>query len=483
MKLIEQFDSFLKEVVDLNTTRIQLLEESVTALKSVIRSSDWEAKVKSFAPQGSWAHKTIIKPIGERAFDADLLVFVEPVSMWDAKKYLSTLRAIFANNTTYEDKVRRFSHCITIEYVGERKIDIAPCVVNRQGVIRFEVCNFNTNSFELSEPEKYTELLIERNGWTGGNTLRKVTRLLKYLRDIKGTFSCPSVLLTTLLGMQITLADKGDYINFADVPTALKTILGRLDDWLQLRAARPAILNPVLSSEDLGTLLDDTQYSNFRVKIHTYRAWVDEAYAEPDRDESIGKWRRVFGEEFAKGAAVEKAASISDNARKLTNGLITGASDQATDLVALFARFGPQALPADFDRLPHKQRPQWRALPTPLFSVEIVASRYSDRNGTFVERHQKILSPLPKNNWLRFDVRAAGSPLGQDFQIYWRVTNTDREAWRANALRGGFEKCNDGSSRWEQLQYRGVHTVEAFIIRNRDQLLVAQSKPFYVVIA
>jgi hypothetical protein len=41
-------------------------------------------------------------------------------------------------------------------------------------------------------------LFAGRNAVTGNNLLRKVTRLLKYLRDIKGTFSAKSVLLATL---------------------------------------------------------------------------------------------------------------------------------------------------------------------------------------------------------------------------------------------------------------------------------------------
>jgi hypothetical protein len=73
-------------------------------------------------------------------------------------------------------------------------------------------------------------------------------------------------------------------------------------------------------------------------------------------------------------------------------------------------------------------------------------------------------------------------PLPGGFDIHWRVTNTDEAARKANCLRGGFETSNDGSSRWEQLEYRGVHTVEAFIVRKRDKVLVTQSEPFYVVI-
>lgn len=483
MKLVEHFNTLLTDVVNLNATRLTQLEDSIETLKSTIRSADWGPKIKRFVPQGSWAHKTIIKPVENKAFDADLLVLIEPVSGWEARDYLTTLRAVFADNATYKDKVRRYSHCVTIEYAGERKIDIAPCVVDRGGVTGFQVCNHTANAFEDSEPEQYTAWLIERNGWAGGNGLRKVTRLLKYLRDIKGTFSCPSVLLTTLLGARITWLDSLNTTDFVDLPTALKTITARLDDWLQANPTRPTVCNPVLTSEVLSELWDDAQYTNFRDKVHTYRTWIDDAFAESDRDESIGKWRRVFGDDFAKSVTIEKAARVSDEARVLVESTALTPPGFVGDLVALFSRFGRRALPASFDRLPHKQRPRWRASPNPLFQISVVASRHTARNGVWIDTITSGAGPLPKHHWLRFEARTGvGTPVTNDFEIHWRVTNTDEAARRADCLRGGFEASNDGASRWEQLEYRGVHTVEAFAVRKRDQVLVAQSDPFYVVI-
>jgi hypothetical protein len=64
----------------------------------------------------------------------------------------------------------------------------------------------------------------------------------------------------------------------------------------------------------------------------------------------------------------------------------------------------------------------------------------------------------------------------------WRVTNTDEAAARENALRGRFENPESDNSRWENLKYRGVHLVEAFVIRKRDDKIVGQSPVFRVMI-
>jgi hypothetical protein len=70
-----------------------------------------------------------------------------------------------------------------------------------------EVCNRKDDVFEPTNPLRYTAWLAERNLWVGSNHLQHVIRLIKYLRDIKGTFSAKSILLTTLVGSQINPLD------------------------------------------------------------------------------------------------------------------------------------------------------------------------------------------------------------------------------------------------------------------------------------
>lgn len=126
MKLHEHFKTFLKDHVNLNETRLSLLTASVDAVQSAVRQLDWGPKILGFEEQGSWAHGTIIKPQSGSSFDADLLVLVEPVPDWTPRDYVNKLATELNLMPAYKDKVRRFSHCATIEYAGERKIDIAP---------------------------------------------------------------------------------------------------------------------------------------------------------------------------------------------------------------------------------------------------------------------------------------------------------------------------------------------------------------------
>lgn len=476
MKLLDHFNNFLDEEVNLNTTRIELLSDSVEAVKVALKASDWGPKILSFTAHGSWAHGTIIKPLAGYEFDADLLVIVEPVAGWEAKDYVNKLSAFFDGNSTYRDKVRRFSHCVTIEYGGERRIDVAPCVKDRVYAGTHEVCNRTANKFELSSPMAYTEWVKGRNAVAGGNDLKKVTRLLKYLRDIKTNFTCPSFLFTTLVGLRIFDTDKGS-VAFADTPTCLKTVVGRLDDWLQHYPSVPVILNPVLSSEVQSSVWDQTQYSNFRDKVNLYRGWIDDAYTETDRDESIGKWQRVFGDTFAAGEAKEAGRVSESMARSAALVL----SDHFQDLVSLVKQKGREALPARILRLPYVQRPKWRNA-TQQFTVKVSAQLLVSKHGAYI---QPVISlePIQAGYGIRFTAtNNVGAPFPDNFKVEWRVTNTDQAAYDANALRGGFYASDSGFSRSEELTYHGVHFVEAFLVGKADNRLYGKSEPFYVVI-
>lgn len=480
-KLVSQFNDFLRGTVNLNQTRIAALETNVAALQNFLRQCDWEPRVRGFEEQGSWAHDTIIKPVDGGEFDADLLVLVDPVGTWSAADYVRTLGKAFAASATYSDKVKTWDYCVTITYAGERKVDIAPLVRNRRWEGSLEVCNRTADRFDRSEPADYTAWLRERNVFSGSNSFRKVTRLLKYLRDIKTTFTCPSVLLTTLLGERINWLDK-DTGAFADVPTALKTLIGRLDAWLQARPAKPMVPNPVLASEDFAAGWTEAQYLNFRAFIHKYRGWIDEAYDEEDRSASIRAWRRIFGDDFAKGEELRAAASATDSGISMLASLLASTARHADALVEAVRERGVAILPTWFYTPPHMQAPNWNRAATLSNDVQIFATWHARRDGPVVQRVGRN-DVLPRTGGIWFDVgMGGGAVLPADYRVQWRITNTGMMALRIGQGRGAFYAPERGNRRWEEMHYRGVHIVEAFILRRADDLLIAKSPPFHVVI-
>ncbi len=239
---------------------------------------------------------------------------------------------------------------------------------------------------------------------------------------------------------------------------------------------------PFLPSEDFADVWTDEQYENFRDKIHTYREWIDDAYNETDRNESIAKWRRVFGDDFAGGVVLEEGRSVGKSAVALLKTTVSTAALFAGDLVEAVRQYGGRAIPSRIYNLPYMDRPTWRRAPQ-VIVVNINADLHQSENGPFV-KHVDTLDPLPPGCWLHFQASAqtgmAFNP--NDYAIEWRVTNTDEAAYLANCLRGKFYNSAKDNTRWERLQYRGVHLVEAFVILKRNNTLIGQSGAFRVVI-
>jgi hypothetical protein len=479
MKHVDLFNGFLRDTVNLNDTRIQDLEASIFAIKDAVRASDWAPHLNGWMAHGSWAHKTIIRPV-DGEFDADLIVFVEHVEGWTAATYIDELYNAFRANATYKDKVNRSSHCVTVSYASEKKIDVAPCLTNRTNAL--EVCNRTANQFEQTEPKQYTEWLVEQNGFSGNNSFRKVTRLVKYMRDIKESFTCSSVLLTTLLGHCVSSTDK-DSADFSDLPTAFITVFGRLDDLLQKYPQKPLVPNPFLTTEDFARAWKTgEQYTNFRDKIHTYRGWIDEAHIEQNRSESIANWRRVFGGEFAKGVSIEEGKSVSKAIVANVRTTLAEAAQFTGDLVDALKRFGARVLPPAFDKKAHMEAPKWPR--SGNIPVSVRGDLHRNNHGTQPIGPVSSLEPLQAGNYLHFRaVTNTGGPFDPEtYRVMWRVTNTDEAAAQAGELRGGFEKPENDNSRWESLKYRGIHLVEAFVILKRTNTIAGQSPAFRVVI-
>lgn len=448
MKLTEHFDTFLSDVVNLNQTRIDTLKTRVDAIVTTLEGFEvYSAILIETSPQGSWAHRTIIKPAGNAGFDADVVAFVRPHEEWTPAEYIENLYTQFKSHGTYTGKVSRKTRCITIQYASEFSIDIVPCV-RKSGFWETTewILNRSENIEEQANPDGFNNWFKKQNSYVGKNYLIKVVRLLKYLRDIKMTFSAKSVLLTTLIGERVSTWDEGLGLgnDFTDLPTALRIIIKRLDKYLQENPDMPEVLNPSLPAESFTRHWDQDKYSNFRDCIHRYAEWVEDAYAEEDRDESILKWRRVFGEDFAKSVNFDKAETALS--------VIQG------------------------EDLSHIESPQW-----PIMSVgriEIIATLHSGKGGNFKGAYRSNGSALTPGTWLHFSAKHS---FADSISIKWQVVNTGWAARLAKVLRGNINQT--GQDIWEETKYQGQHWVECFAVDTKRGISLGRSGRFYVNVA
>lgn len=297
MKHVTYFQKFLSEEVDLNKTRLDRLNDSSSAVDTFL-SGNLDAYEKT-ERQGSYGLKTIIKPVGTREYDADMLLYMTYDDDKEPKDYINDVYNCLKANDNYKDKVHRRTRCVYINYAGDFHLDLVPCVTQEDCLTQEEeyfICNNKENRFEVTDGTGYRDWFNEKTRITNGN-LKRVTRLLKFLRDHKGNFSVKSILLTTLIGNSVYTFDEWGE-DFKDIPTSLKTVSNRINDFLQANVSMPEICNPVLDGESFTRHWDQDKYSNFREKFDLYNSKINEAFDAKDHNTSVKKWRELFGDNF-----------------------------------------------------------------------------------------------------------------------------------------------------------------------------------------
>jgi SMODS domain-containing protein len=310
MHLDGHFDVLLKDTVNLSQFRLDTLDSHVSAICTALEADpELGPYVRGKIPQGSWAHRTIINPVGGKEFDADFMLLLEENPGWSAspKTYIDRVYQALDRHRVYGGMPHsRKCRCVRLTYAGSCHVDIVPYLTLSDG--RQVIVNRDSDEWEDTNPEGFTAWMREKDQTAGGN-LRRVIRLMKYLRDHKNSFTgTRSVLLTTLLGEQVSgikqLFDTGYYNS---TPTSLVHIVNDLDAWLQARPLKPSIPDPSGSGVTFDHRWGQATYAYFRDRIHVHAAQMQDAYDEPDKDTSVRKWQEVFGEGFT--APAVKASS------------------------------------------------------------------------------------------------------------------------------------------------------------------------------
>lgn len=311
MRLDPCFQAFMRDTVNINKGRLEILERSVESIyTAIVEDPVFGPRVIDKDPQGSWAHRTIIKPVSGREFDADFMLILQEDSEWSRHPatYIDELHACLSRSTTYKSKLAAPKcRCVRVVYGGDYHVDIVPFVVLGSG--RQVIVNHDEDEWEDTNPAGFTRWLADKDGIARGH-LREVIRLLKYLRDHGGHFvRTRSVLLTAMLGERVDAANlDGDPGYYEDLPTAFYHVITDLNDWLCANGTKPSILDPSGARDPSGRRLTfdhrwtSPDYLNFRTKIKGIAADVRAAYLSTDEAESLELWQKVFGSEFKQPA-------------------------------------------------------------------------------------------------------------------------------------------------------------------------------------
>jgi hypothetical protein len=301
MQHVNCFHTFLRETVNLSQAKLDLLAERVEAIYQALKSDpELGPLILGKKPQGSWAQRTIINPQGDKEFDADFMLHLQEVLEWaqNPKTYIDKIYAALHRHSVYKDMPHtRKCRCVQLTYANSMHVDIVPYLRLADG--REVIVNRDENRWEVTNPAGFTAWMKEKDTLADGN-LRKVIRLMKYLRDHRNSFTgTRSIILTTLLGERVSQATAQQRPGcYANVPTALLTIVEDLDTWLQAHPYKPSIPDPSGSGLTFDHRWDQATYAYFRERINTHARQIRAAYDETDPDTSVRLWSQLFGSRF-----------------------------------------------------------------------------------------------------------------------------------------------------------------------------------------
>ena len=426
---IKELRNFMTTAVDLNDTRTSNLRSRVDTINTFLLASEKLDGVieDDVIPQGSFAHKTIIKPAADGEFDADVLVPMTDDEDWEPKKYTERLFAALEASARYKGKAVLRKRCVRLDYADGFHIDLVP-FVTRSFELTY-ITHRTRNEFIRQEPPAFTKWFNDQHRNANGHLIRAV-RLMKWLRN-QSSSDVPSVVLTALMAERVHgFSGTSDYVN---LPATFTTIATALSEYLDGLSSPPWVDDQI--GQNLADRWTQSAFDRFKSQL---RSWATKANAAmtADASESVDAWKKLFGDGY--GAATTETA---------TEALVLSASSK--DVAP-----GEQDLTRDHDvslGIDGKN------------TVRIVARSSATRSGRGRPRPLSARGNLvPIGRTLHFSVEDC--TVEPPYFVFWKVRNDGPEATRRGMLRG--EIAERGPRITESSNFSGSHWVQAWIVKD-----------------
>lgn len=429
---VREFNTFLRDHVNLNQTRVDTLQARVSSLDDYLADGSVLADLVAddVIPQGSFAHKTIIRPYTGNDFDADVLLPMDEQTDWAPKKYTVELQKALEASSRYAGKTALGKRCVTIDYADDFHIDVVPFVTRADGLTY--ITHRIDDEWIRQDPIALTTWIEESARITNGHLIRAI-RLVKYLRD-RSSLNVASVVLTALLTERVhSFAGVDDYKNVA---TTLVSLVEDLNDYIGPMTTVPWVDDRI--GQNLANRLTPTGFTNLQSQVKTWARKM-RAALDATADESVDLWRAVFGDKF--GAASASAVVLAASA---------GPIDTYEKREAPGEQFMERDLqiPVLLDR-----RAQFRLVGR-MSSTRRAKGRFRPLSATG--------NHVPIGRSLSFTVEDC--TVEPPYDVYWKVRNAGIEAVQRNSLRG--QITAGGVIRTETSDFPGNHWVQAWVVKD-----------------
>lgn len=430
---IREFNLFLRDYINLDATRTRTLHSRVSAVNTFIAGQEdlEDVVTDDVIPQGSFAHKTIIRPYSGNDFDADVLVPMDEQDDWEPKDYTKALYKVLQSSARYRDKAVLGKRCVKLDYAGDFHIDLVPFVTRGDG--NTYITHRTRNEFIRQDPVAYTAWFEDNNRTAHGHLVR-VVRLMKFLRD-RSSIQVPSVVLSALLAERVRSFDGVD--DYASVASTLTSLVKALHEYIDPMLTPPWVDDRI--GQNLADRLTQSGFENLQSQVKTWSRLMTEAL-EADADESMEKWRKIFGESF---------------------GSTTGKAGESETLFASASGYY-EKIPAPGEQDLQKDH-GIRVLLDPRHRVRVVGRMSPNQKG--IGRYRPLSGSgnhVPLGRSLRFTIEDCS--VAEPFEVYWKVRNAGDEAARRQMFRGQIRKA--GQQITETSNFHGEHWVEAWVVKD-----------------
>lgn len=431
---IREFNLFLRDHVNLNQSRLDTLHSRVSSLDTALEESTiLEDKLEgSLIPQGSFAHRTIIKPLSGNDFDADVLLPMTEQDEWEPKKYTLELKKSLDAVPRYAEKTVLGKRCVTIDFANDFHIDVVPFIERADGLTY--ISHRTRNEFIRQDPTAFTDWFNEKNSTTNGHLVR-VIRLVKWLRD-RSSIDCPSVVLAALLAERVKSFAGID--NYGNIATTFTALLEDLRDYLELHSVPPWVDDRI--GQNLADRLTQTGFDNLKSQLKRWARLAREAL-DATASESVDKWKKLFGDSFGASSASSTLALSASAAPEVP----TYEHQMAPGELTITEQFG---------------YPERRSAASTFRIVGRMSPTKKGRGRYRLLSANGNLVPIGRS--LQFEIE--GCTVQEPYDVYWKVRNAGPEAASRKAFRGEISKR--GNQIRETSDFPGAHWVQAWIVKD-----------------
>jgi hypothetical protein len=470
----EQLSIILGHIADQIDIPPSKFEDAENKYNAVSRYLGEDETLSHYSPwiysQGSFRLGTCIKPIGQDEFDIDLVCQLNVARTVNQRRVFELIGDRLSSNETYSKMLEQKNRCWRLNYAGDFHMDILPGIpdvskhnssilIPDKELSRWKESNpigysewfYNQMKTRRDEIMKAMEAQVDDiPEWRIKTPLQKAVQILKYHRDIvfkDDPKDKPiSIIITTLAAHA--------YNNEADLFEALANIISNMYQQFDIENGQLAVFNPTNDGEKFTDKWE--VYPERRIKclnwLQSLRSGLFSILDVRGLDKISKSLESIFENNVIQKSIEKYASDIQSQSRYSIN------------------RSNSTKLPSRFN-VSHRQTPPW-----PIerrYSVTIIG-KYK-RMGlwyTFPSDSQ----PLSKYMGLLF---IAETNVPHPYSIYWQVVNTGNDAKNANCLRGNIFLSNSNRlTRSESTQYRGMHWIECFIVK--DGICVARSGEYIV---